>query len=104
MTSIRAIVVLATIVGALAASVLGASLGDSRLLVVLVAGVMAMLWGLLHLVEHSVGRDIWHFEAPYPYRSMLNQTEQIHVRARQLSDGKESGALFQGALESAAAA
>ena len=104
MTSIRAIVVLATIVGALAAGVLGASLGDSRLLVVLVAGVMAMLWGLLHLVEESIGRDIWHFEAPYPYRSMRNQTEHIHVRHRQLGDGKESGAPFQDALESAAAA
>jgi hypothetical protein len=73
MTSIRTIVVLGSILGALAAGVLGASFGDSRLLVVLVVGGIAMLWGLLHLVEQSIGHDIWHFEAPYPYRSMLNQ-------------------------------
>ena len=103
MTSIRTIVVLASIVGALAAGVLGAYLGDSRLLVALVAGVMAMLWGLLHLVEESIGRDIWRFEAPYPYRSMLNQTEQIHLGARPGAE-KASGAPFQDALESPAAA
>jgi hypothetical protein len=103
MTSIWTIVVLGSIVGALAAGVLGASLGDSRLLAVLVVGVMAMLWGLAHLVERSIGHDIWHFEAPYPYRSMLNQTEQIHVRARQRA-GKECGAPFQDALDSPAAA
>jgi len=100
MTSIRTIVVLGSIVGALAAGILGASLSDSRLLVVLVGGVMAMLLGLLHLVEQSIGHDIWHFEAPYPYRSMLNQTEQIRLRARQPAAGKECGAPFQDALES----
>jgi hypothetical protein len=104
MTSIRTIVVLASIVGALAAGILGASLGDSRLLLVLVVGVMAILWGLLHLVEQSIGHDIWHFEALYPYRPIPNQAEQIHLRARQLGDGKESGASFQDALETPAAA
>ena len=104
MTSIRTIVILASIVGALAAGILGASLGDSRLLVVLGVGVMAMLWGLLHLVEESIGHDIWHFEAPYPYRSIRNQAEQIHRHARQLGDAKESGAPFQDALESPVAA
>jgi len=104
MTAIRTIVVLASIVGALAAGILGASLGDSKLLVVLVVGVMAMMWGPLHLAEQSIGHDIWHFGAPYPYRSRLNQTEQIQLRARQPVAGKECGAPFQDALESPAVA
>ena len=31
-------------------------------------GCVPIMWALLHLIERLIGRAIWHYSAPYPYR------------------------------------
>jgi hypothetical protein len=33
-------------------------------------GFGSIMWALLHLIEWLIGREIWHYSAPYPYRWM----------------------------------
>ena len=81
MTSIRAAVVLASIVGALAVGA-GASWGGPRLAGVLAISVVPIMWGVLHLVERIVGDDIWHFGAPYPQFEPEPSRPAGHVRVK----------------------
>ena len=83
MTLIRAIVILVTIVGALAVGIAGASSGGPKLSGVLVLGVVPVMWRALRLLERRMGRDIWQFDNPYPYRWMLEETdEQVELHSR----------------------
>jgi len=75
MRSMRALAVLVSIAGALAAGTAGAFFGSSRLFAVLVVGALTALGAVLHLVKRGIGHDIWRFEAPYPYQSMRNQAD-----------------------------
>jgi len=91
MTLIRAIVVLVTIVGALAVGIAGASWGGPTLSGVLVLSVVPVMWGVLHVLERSLGRDIWQFDAPYPYRWMLEHTDvRVELYSRQTDQVKGS--------------
>ena len=40
------------------------------LMVWLVIGMVPVLWALLYATEQLIGREIWHYTAPYPYRGM----------------------------------
>ena len=105
MTLIRAIVILVTIVGALAVGIAGASWGGPKLSGVLVLGVVPVMWGALRLLERRMDRDIWQFDAPYPYRWMLEDTdEQVERHSRQTDQMKRSGASVLDAWERPAAA
>jgi hypothetical protein len=93
MMLIRAIVVLVSIGGALAVGIAGASGGGPKLSGLLVLGVVPVMLGALHLLERSMGRDIWHFDAPYPYWWMLEDSdEQVELHSRQTDQLKRSEA------------
>ena len=34
----------------------------------LAVGLLPLIWALLYVTERVIGRDIWHYTAPYPYR------------------------------------
>jgi hypothetical protein len=90
-TLIRTIVIL---VGALALGIAGVSWGGPTLLGVLVLGVVPMMWGALHLLERSIGRDIWQCDAPYPYRWMSEETdEQVELHSQQPDQAKRPGGI-----------
>ena len=36
----------------------------------LAIGLVPVLSALLHVTERVIGREIWHYRAPYPYRRM----------------------------------
>jgi hypothetical protein len=36
----------------------------------LIIGTVPVVWGLLYVTERLIGRPIWHYTAPYPYRWM----------------------------------
>ena len=93
----RAVFVLTAVVFALALGVVsGAS--ESRLLIrALIIGVVPVIWALSHVVERLMGRDMWHFSAPYPYRWMRDRSETAEtppnavrkpVRVRQETDDR----------------
>jgi len=50
--------------------VAGTCYASSRLAGWLAIGSVPVLWGLLYFIERVIGRDIWHYTAPYPYWSM----------------------------------
>ena len=105
MTLIRTIVVLVTIAGATAVGIAGASWGDPKVAGMLVLGVVPVMWGAVRLLKRSIGRDIWRFDAPYPYRWMSNDIdEQIERQTRQNDQVKRSGATVPDAWERPAAA
>ena len=68
---IQAITVFAGLAIALAVAVF-ASLLDvgAPLLGWFAIALVPVLWTLLHLTERVIGREIWHYTAPYPYRAM----------------------------------
>jgi hypothetical protein len=45
----------------------GASLRSAGLIAL---GFVPLLWILNYLIERLIGREIWHYAAPYPYRWM----------------------------------
>ena len=76
----RALFVLTAVVFALALGVV-AGASESRLLMrALIVGVVPALWVLSHVVERLMGRDMWHFSAPYPYRWMRDRRETVGTR------------------------
>jgi hypothetical protein len=100
MTLIRTIVVLVSVGGALAVGIAGASWGGPKLSGVLVLGLVPVVWGALHLLDRSRGRDIWHFDAPYVYRWMVEDIdEQVELHSRQTNHVKRSEASVLDAWE-----
>ena len=68
---IQVLVVFAGLSIALSVGVLAGMLELSAPLVGWLAiGSVPVMWTLLYLTERVIGRDIWHYTAPYPYRSM----------------------------------
>ena len=49
----------------------------------LAIGSVPVLWTLLYLTERLIGREIWHYTAPYPYRRMqvANVAEAPHLES-----------------------
>ena len=93
MTLVRTVVVLVSIGGALAVGITGEAWGGQKPSGVLVLGAVPLMWGALHLLERSMGRDIWQFDAPYPYRWMLEDIdEQVELHSRQTDHVKRSDA------------
>lgn len=66
----RTAFVLTTIVLALTLGIIAGISGSDRLARVLVIGFTPAIWAASYLVERLMGRDMWHFTAPYPYRWM----------------------------------
>ena len=76
----RTVLVLTTVVFALALGVVAAA-SESRLLIrALIVGFMPAIWTVLHVVERLTGRDLWHFSSPYPYRWMRDRGETTMPR------------------------
>jgi hypothetical protein len=58
------------------------------------------MWGALYLLERSMDRDIWRFDAPYPCRSMLEDIdEQVEIHSRQTNHVKQAEASVLDAWE-----
>ena len=71
----RAAFVLATVVFALALSVVAAA-SESRLLIrALVIGFVPAMWGVQRVLERLTGRDMWSFSPARPYRSKRDRGE-----------------------------
>jgi len=68
---IQVLVVFAGLSIALSVGVLAGMLELSAPLVGWLAiGLVPVLWTLVHLTERVIGREIWHYTAPYPYREV----------------------------------
>lgn len=68
---IQALVVFIGLTIALVTGVLGGTLEiGARLAGWLAIGLVPVMWTLLYLTERVIGREIWQYTAPYPYRSM----------------------------------
>jgi hypothetical protein len=66
---IQTLVLFVGVAAALGVSYLAAASGASMRTAGLIAvGFVPLLWALGHLIERVVGRGIWDFAAPYPYR------------------------------------
>ena len=72
---IQVLVVFVGLIIALLVGVLAGMLELSAPLVGWLAiGVVPFLWTLLYLTERVIGREIWHYTAPYPYGWMQVET------------------------------
>jgi hypothetical protein len=68
---IQTLVLFVGVAAALGVSYLAAASGASMRTAGLIAvGFVPLLWALGHLIERVIGRGIWDFAAPYPYRWM----------------------------------
>lgn len=61
-------------VGVAIALTIGAAAGVSdvgaRGVATIAIAMVPVIWMLLHMKERVIGREIWQYTAPYPYRSM----------------------------------
>jgi hypothetical protein len=67
---------------------------DAPLVGWLAIGLAAVMWTLLALTERVIGRDIWHYTAPYPYRGMQGTADAAasHLESapeRELADEED---------------
>jgi hypothetical protein len=68
---IQALVVFVGVAIALALGITTAAWGASlRVAGWIAIGFVPIMWALLHLIERLMGREIWRYSAPYPYRRM----------------------------------
>ena len=68
---IQTLVVFIGVMAALGAGFITAASGASLRIAGFVAlGFVPLMWALTHLIERLIGRDIWQYSAPYPYRWM----------------------------------
>lgn len=93
----RALFMLTTVVLAVALGVASRWLAPA-VATILVIGFSAAVWLISHALERMLGRDIWDFSAPYPYR--WTREERVHdVLPRQL-DHTEHAPTEQGSSQS----
>ena len=79
---IQVLVVFVGLIIALSVGVLAGMLELSApLLGWLAIGLVPLLWTLLYLTERVIGREIWHYTAPYPYGWMQVDTVIVFGRA-----------------------
>ncbi len=68
---IQALVVFIGLTIALTVGILaGTSEVGARVAGLLAIGLLPVMWALLYLTERMIGREIWHYTAPYPYWRM----------------------------------
>jgi hypothetical protein len=68
---IQSLVVVIGVAAALGVGLITSTVGASGTTAGLIAvGFMPLMWALTHAIERLIGRDIWHYSAPYPYRGM----------------------------------
>ena len=90
---IQVLVVFAGLTIALTMGVLAGMLELSAPLVGWLAlGLVPVLWTLLYMTERVIGRDIWHYTAPYPYRSMEVATVAETSHPETTPERKRTGA------------
>ena len=78
----RPVFVLTTVGVALALGVISAAAESRVLLRTLIVGFIPMMWAVSHAIEHVTGRGMWHFSAPYPYRSMRHRADTATLRPK----------------------
>jgi hypothetical protein len=68
---IQTLVVVIGVASALGVGVLTAASGMSLRSAGLIAvGLAPLMWAVTYVIERIIGRDIWDYAAPYPYRWM----------------------------------
>jgi hypothetical protein len=76
---IQTIVVFIGLAIALSGAVIaGSSAQGAPLAGWLAIGLLTIIWALLAVVERVMGRKVWHYTAPYPYRRM--EVAGAHLR------------------------
>ena len=87
----RAFFVFTTVILALALGVV-AHWAAPALAPALAIGFGAAVWAIAHALERMLGRGIWHFSAPYPYRSMRQQrADDLPARQLDATQGSAAG-------------
>lgn len=66
----RTALVLGTLGLAMVVGMIAAASGSRTIMAAVVAGLVPAVWGLSRVIERALGRDMWRFDAPYPYRWM----------------------------------
>ena len=75
-------IAIALAIGA-AASVLDVG---ARGVATIATAMVPVMWMLLHMTERIIGREIWQYTAPYPYRSM-----EVPIVSARLQTAPQSG-------------
>jgi hypothetical protein len=76
---VQALIVFAGLATALTVGIVAGVLEfESRLVGWLAIALVPVMWMISHLIEWAIGRKIWEYTAPYPYRWM----QAIAVRGR----------------------
>lgn len=94
----RAFFVLTTVILALALGGAASHWVTPALALVLVIGFAAAVWASSHAVDWMVGRDIWNFSAPYPYR--WTREERVHDALPRQFDHTQHAPTEQGSSQS----
>ena len=90
---IQALVVFIGLTIALIAGVLsGTSEVNARLAAWMAIAVVPVMWRLLYLTERVIGREIWQYTAPYPYRRMEAESGTEAPRLQALRNASAAGA------------
>ena len=88
---IQSFVVFIGVAAALGVGLITSASGASGTTAGLIAvGFVPLMWALTHAIERLIGRDIWHYSAPYPYRGMDVAPIDVKPAETNESDGKES--------------
>ena len=87
---IQSFVVFIGIAAALGVGLIASAAGVSGTTAGLIAlGFVPLMWALTHTIERVVGRDIWHYAAPYPYRGMDAAPADVKPAETSESEGEE---------------
>jgi hypothetical protein len=88
---IQSFVVFIGVAAALGVGVLTSASGASGTTAgLIVVGFVALMWALTHTIERLIGRHIWHYSAPYPYRGMEVAPIDVKPAETNESAGEES--------------
>jgi hypothetical protein len=87
---IQTLVVVIGVASALGVGVLTAASGMSLRSAGLIAvSLVPLLWAVTYVIERIIGRDIWDYAAPYPYRWMdVTPTDETPAETTE-ADGRE---------------
>ena len=87
---IQSFVVFIGVAAALGVGVITSASGASATTAGLIAvGFLPLMWALTHAIERLVGRDIWHYSAPYPYGGMDAASIDVEPAETSESERKE---------------
>jgi hypothetical protein len=91
---IQALVVFIGLTIALTVGILAGTLEvGARVAGLLAIGLLPVMWALLYLTERVIGREIWRYTAPYPYRWMqvasVSETSRLQTAPERELEGVE---------------